>query len=504
MRTCPVPAFRPALFDSRHAPAVRGAGGVGVVGGVGVIVGGLALALAAAATAAAQPQPPGPLARSYFLTMVARTGGEDRCVGVPPLCTMTDSDPAIDRSGSVVVRFQNSATGGDGLFLFDGPGGAGRVIVTNAGERFSRHAIGMAGGRIVAGRLDSGVEVYDRSGQPTTVLVPAGPLVAPEWLTISRAGVVAGTRRQGAAEAAGHVVRRPLFGDGDRRSLLAEASAIGPFYTLGPCVISGGGMVASAALTDEGDSVVVWPGGIPGSGSDPEASVVFSTTAWPEYLAVAQPIGIADEGEGTAGAGAAVALHALHGSDGWSVLRVDEHGVSVIASAAQPVPGGSLRPGTLAARAPAINAQGSVAFWAENDSGSAVYAGPGGRAPQLVAGYDTQVATATGTIRLGQGSGDRRQVIVSRVAINDRGQITFVARLRDGTTGLIIATPAQVGCSADFTGDGRLDPDDLADYITAYFAGEQSWRTDVNGDEQTDPDDLADYIRAYFEGCGGE
>ncbi len=57
-------------------------------------------------------------------------------------------------------------------------------------------------------------------------------------------------------------------------------------------------------------------------------------------------------------------------------------------------------------------------------------------------------------------------------------------------------------CKADLNGDGTLDPDDLSDYIAAYFAVPSDPRSDFNRDGNADPDDLSDYIAAYFGGCG--
>jgi len=56
-------------------------------------------------------------------------------------------------------------------------------------------------------------------------------------------------------------------------------------------------------------------------------------------------------------------------------------------------------------------------------------------------------------------------------------------------------------CAPDFNGDGNLDPDDLADYIGAFFSEPPGAGSDFNGDSLTDPDDLADYIGAFFAGC---
>jgi hypothetical protein len=52
------------------------------------------------------------------------------------------------------------------------------------------------------------------------------------------------------------------------------------------------------------------------------------------------------------------------------------------------------------------------------------------------------------------------------------------------------------GHPADFDGNGVLNPDDLADFIAAYFGGEA--RADFDGSGVLNPDDLADFIVAYF------
>ncbi len=66
----------------------------------------------------------------------------------------------------------------------------------------------------------------------------------------------------------------------------------------------------------------------------------------------------------------------------------------------------------------------------------------------------------------------------------------------------IASNPARARCCpADLNRDGNLDPDDLADYIAAYFASPAQVTADWNADGNIDPDDLSDYIAAYFGGC---
>jgi YVTN family beta-propeller protein len=53
----------------------------------------------------------------------------------------------------------------------------------------------------------------------------------------------------------------------------------------------------------------------------------------------------------------------------------------------------------------------------------------------------------------------------------------------------------------DYNGDLVVDPDDLSDFIAAYFSPSPNPQTDYNGDGTTDPDDLSDFIAAYFGAC---
>ena len=54
-------------------------------------------------------------------------------------------------------------------------------------------------------------------------------------------------------------------------------------------------------------------------------------------------------------------------------------------------------------------------------------------------------------------------------------------------------------CPSDFNLDGATDPDDLADFIGAFFSSEPDSDFDHSG--VIDPDDLADYIGAFFAAC---
>ena len=54
-------------------------------------------------------------------------------------------------------------------------------------------------------------------------------------------------------------------------------------------------------------------------------------------------------------------------------------------------------------------------------------------------------------------------------------------------------------CPLDFNHDTVVNPDDLGDFITAYFDAPPDPRTEFNGDGVINPDDLGDFITAYFQ-----
>ena len=55
-----------------------------------------------------------------------------------------------------------------------------------------------------------------------------------------------------------------------------------------------------------------------------------------------------------------------------------------------------------------------------------------------------------------------------------------------------------LACPLDVNGDSVVNPDDLGDYITAYYSPSPPVWCDYNDDEITNPDDLGDYITDYF------
>ncbi len=116
--------------------------------------------------------------------------------------------------------------------------------------------------------------------------------------------------------------------------------------------------------------------------------------------------------------------------------------------------------------------------------------------------YDAEgalVGTIAGAIN--NGSGASFAGFVSTTPIH---RVLVEGVLGDGYNhidDLQIVTDGGPTCPVDFNRDGNTDPDDLSDYIAAYFGPEPDPRCDLNGDGNIDPDDLSDYIAAYFNGC---
>ena len=140
--------------------------------------------------------------------------------------------------------------------------------------------------------------------------------------------------------------------------------------------------------------------------------------------------------------------------------------------------------------------------------------------PAIVAPRDVQVShdghiffTSRGVIReLVRGTTGWTSVSISPFAGQSTGSVfylrnsNFVQGDWTNTPSDFTTTPPDGGpgvpdCLADFNGDNELNPDDLADYIAAYFSQPPALGADFNDDNEVNPDDLSDYINAYFNGC---
>ena len=93
-------------------------------------------------------------------------------------------------------------------------------------------------------------------------------------------------------------------------------------------------------------------------------------------------------------------------------------------------------------------------------------------------------------------------VVYPGVVASRRDNVRHLYVVRFPATVLNVGAVMSGTCAADFDASGSVDPDDLADFITAYFA--TSPAADADGSGTVDPDDLADFISRYFSAdpCG--
>ena len=63
----------------------------------------------------------------------------------------------------------------------------------------------------------------------------------------------------------------------------------------------------------------------------------------------------------------------------------------------------------------------------------------------------------------------------------------------------LVCGPTTVCCSADFNQSGRVDAQDIFDYLTAWFAGDPDAET--NGTPGLSPQDIFVFLTNWFTGC---
>ena len=93
---------------------------------------------------------------------------------------------------------------------------------------------------------------------------------------------------------------------------------------------------------------------------------------------------------------------------------------------------------------------------------------------------------------------------INRNGISDQCEINSNAFVDLNGNGVWDAfEPFGNGCTPDYNRDGVIDPDDLGDFITAFFStfepGQAPPCLDFNGDGVVNPDDLGDFITTTFE-----
>jgi len=112
--------------------------------------------------------------------------------------------------------------------------------------------------------------------------------------------------------------------------------------------------------------------------------------------------------------------------------------------------------------------------------------------------------TQEGTRPIAPVNASQRSSVQAEINVKSDDRFALVGTLMlfgadDGMTG---EEPWVVAlCPADFNSDGAATPDDMADYIGAFFSVPPPAAADIDGNGLVDPDDLADFIGVYFGGC---
>ncbi len=123
-------------------------------------------------------------------------------------------------------------------------------------------------------------------------------------------------------------------------------------------------------------------------------------------------------------------------------------------------------------------------------------------AAPLVAGLAALVQSV-----LVDGSPSQIERLIADHAVNidalNPGMAGLLGTGRIDAAATLAATAGLAGCRPEFNRDGTLNPDDLGDFITAYFDEATLLNVDYNADGVRNPDDLGDFITTYFAGCPG-
>jgi len=188
--------------------------------------------------------------------------------------------------------------------------------------------------------------------------------------------------------------------------------------------------------------------------------------------------------------------------------------------------------GNVAIPAPGVPNNAIYGFWDDINPGVAQAAFPNGvftltrgEAPnrEFIVSYEgiPQFAnTDSNTFQIILSESGRVDFVYGSVTATVPGDVTIGIENPDGTSATSIDsqsigtgntartavfTPGQSncpsGCAPDFNGDGTLDPDDLADFINAFFAQPPNPAADYDNSGSVDPDDLSTYITEFFAGC---
>ncbi len=394
-------------------------------------------------------------------TIVARTGLPFQALNVPANSTLAEfgvpHEVGLDESGNVAIRVVTDAglaSRRESFIVYDR---ATQTVSTALTVAYSTsiysERVDLRDGRLAltkAGLQGSG-ELRDALGTLQTPIDLGGPLrvygqMSP--LRILDAGGVAYRCSAATSESnLGATIKLMLdrVTDGVREQVaLADCSLDSEYSYINPPSISPTGFIAARVDVRADGSRRI------DRLREGEATTTIATTT-SEIDTLGELMSVNRSG--------AVAYFARRASDfAWSLLRSDGAGtVTTIANATQ-FPGVGIS-NTFYVYPPAMNASGQVAYRAELTGN-----GPLGQGLFIADGQSTfRLAGEGKTLRLpsGQiltmGSGNTvgaKVALLGAPAINDRGDVAFIARFSDNTTALVVANPVILRCSpADIADD---------------------------------------------------
>lgn len=422
------------------------------------------------------------LPTQWNLRVVARTGGQP--IGVPGNSTFFNAgqpfDPALDIDGSAAIKVQvnpGQSNVYETFFVFDAPANTTRTIVQVNNSGTYAGALDLRGGILgltIQGAV-GGAELYQATGVPGNQVGLGGPeqvfgnitglRVATDGSVSYRATAAAVPPATGTTTK--HIIE---FGSGvDRTQVRLADTGIAGNYVL----------LYNPAGNDSRQlaSKVWWRSG--GLGIDrfdqAQPPLTLFALAGSAFDTLNDFIGMNNAGD---------VAFTVRRSDTfqWEVRKT----VGGVAGSDVRVAGAGTTNFTnlgWSLNSPRINSRGWVAFRGEQNPGASggqgVFVGDGTGAIVRVAGDGTVLPLPSGgTATMGIGASPNRSALAGNIAFNDASQVAFLARLSDGTTALVIATPLIACNPADIANtdggpgpDGQVDNGDFQRFFAFFFAG---------------------------------
>jgi hypothetical protein len=467
--------------------------------------------LAGSSAAAAVPT-------QWTYKLLAKTGNAYNGLpfGATFLASGIPNDPAIDADGNVAIRY-TAAGNVDGYFYYNAASDSASLVLPVGTNQLYASSVDLKAGRIAVPEqgLAGGAKVYSLDGTVEKSLTGGAAQVLGSivGLRVNAAGT-AGFRAW-ASTPAGSTIKLVLdkgFGASRTQTSLASTSDLIYSQIQTPTMNDIEQIGAKVSFSAGSVGLVRFQ-----AGQQPTTVLRLSDLTTHDSLGDQTFMNNAGEFAFTI---------RRAGTFQWE-LRKSSSGLGTLIAGAGPNFGN----GSWTLSTPRINNRGMVAFRAEGAPISGGFGIPGlyigdGASLANVVTFNTAVPNAINpgnpALRIGFGNSPNQQTVVGNVAMNDKAQIAFVARLSDGTYGLILASPNPPLTSAcspadiantdgDAGADGRVDNGDFSLFFSAFFlpgtdparlvADIANTDGDPSPDSTIDNGDFALFFATFFTGC---